>query len=483
MKYPKLNILALTAAVAFSACNSKLDLAPADALDNESAVTEGNARILANGLYERAQELEYYGRDFNVVNDVTGGDVKITAANSNRFVVEFQYIFGPLSASQSKTWLNAYRVANQASVMIDKLPETATTRPYKGEAHFMRALAHFDLVRRYTRPYSQMLDKATSANTGIPLAMKAVDNPATHKPSRATLKETYDAIISDLKAAKEMAPEAGAKSEAVFRGSKDAASALLTRAYLYMGDTTKPADPNWQNVIDEATPLINKFQLWSDANYLGNYTTNAATSEDIFSLRFLQPENRGADNFGNIYLPNDGSSTSGYGDIRLNENFMALLDPADYRNSAVKVFSGNNYMMKWIGNGLGLTGMTNVKVLRVSEVLLNRAEAYMRKGDLLLALNDINSLRQHRGLAAVTAADKASVRAELLKQRRLELVGEGFAATDLFRLGGVRHIGDKDALLPQTKDIQPTDARVAFPIPQVEIDANPNIVQNPGYNK
>lgn len=347
----------------------------------------------------------------------------------------------------------------------------------------MRALAHFDLARRYTRPYSQMLDKATSANTGIPLAMKAVDNPATHKPSRATLKETYDAIISDLKAAKEMAPEAGAKSEAVFRGSKDAASALLTRAYLYMGDTTKPADPNWQNVIDEATPLINKFQLWSDANYLANYTTNAATSEDIFSLRFLQPENRGADNFGNIYLPNDGSSTSGYGDIRLNENFMALLDPADYRNSAVKVFSGNNYMMKWIGNGLGLTGMTNVKVLRVSEVLLNRAEAYLRKGDLQLALNDINSLRQHRGLAAVTAADKAAVRAELLKQRRLELVGEGFAATDLFRLGGVRHIADKDALLPQTKDIQPTDARVAFPIPQVEIDANPNIVQNPGYNK
>nr|WP_295868723.1 RagB/SusD family nutrient uptake outer membrane protein [uncultured Chitinophaga sp.] len=481
MKYSKLSILALTAVTTFSACNSKLDIVPGNALDDKDAVTEANVRILANGLYERAQELEYYGRDFNVVTDVTGNDMKITAANSNRFTLEFKYTFTPLSSAQSKTWLNAYRVANQASVIIDKLPETAATKPYKGEAYFMRALAHFDLARRFTRPYSQMQTKAGDANTGVPLAVKAVDNPATFKPSRATLKETYAAIISDLKAAKGMAPTAGSKTEAVFRASKEAASALLTRAYLYVGDTTKSADPNWQLVIDEATPLINAFPLWGDANYLANYTTNSATSEDIFSLRFLTPENRGADNFGNIYLPNDGTSTSGYGDVRLTESFMALLDAADYRTSMVKNFSGNNYMMKWVGNGLGLTGMSNVKILRISEVLLNRAEAYMRKGDLQMAVADLNNLRQHRGLAAITAADLGAVRAELIKQRRLELVGEGFAATDLFRLGGVRHVGDADALLQN--DVLPTDPRVAFPISQIEIDANPNIVQNPGYNK
>lgn len=481
MKYPKLSILALTAATAFSACNSKLDIAPSNALDNESAVTEANARILANGLYERAQELEYYGRDFNVVTDVTGNDMKITAANSNRFLYEFQYIFTPLTASQSKTWLNAYRVANQASVIIDKLPETANTKEYKGEAYFMRALAHFDLARRYTRPYSQMKNDATKANTGVPLAIKAVDNPATSKPSRATLKETYDAIISDLKAAKNLAPDAATKTEKVFRGSKAAASALLTRAYLYVGDTSNATDPNWQAVIDEATPLINAFPLWNDANYLANYTTNNPTSEDIFSLRFLTPENRGADNFGNIYLPNDGTSTSGYGDVRLNQNFMSLLEAADYRNTIVKTFSGNNYMMKWIGNGLGLTGMSNVKVLRVSEVLLNRAEAYMRQGNLQLAANDISNLRQHRGLSAFTASDFNSVRAELIKQRRLELVGEGFGATDLFRFMGKRSIADADAL--RQSEILPTSQYVAFPIPQTEIDANPNIVQNPGYNK
>lgn len=482
MKYPKLSILALVAAMAFSACNSKLDIAPSNAWDDKTAVTEANARILANGLYERAQELEYYGRDYNVSADVTGNDMKITAANSNRFTVEFKYTFTPLaSAAQNKTWLNPYRVASQASMIIDKLPETDQTKPYKGEAYFMRALAHFDLARRYTRPYSQMKGKAENANTGVALVMNAVEVPATYKPSRATLKATYDAIISDLKIAKTMAPVAASTKDAVFRASQQAASALLTRAYLYTGDTTNAGDPNWQLVIDEATPLINSFPLWSSANYLGNYTTNAATSEDIFSLRFLTPENRGSDNFGNIYLPNDGTAASGYGDVRLNKSFMALLDPADYRNAAVKEFSGNFYMMKWVGNGLGLTGMSNVKILRVSEVLLNRAEAYMRQGNLASAAKDLSDLRQHRGLTAFTDVTPAAVRAELIKQRRLELVGEGFAATDLFRLGGTRQVLDADAL-PQVA-IPPTDARVAFPIPQAEIDANPNMVQNPDYNK
>ncbi|RBL93195.1 RagB/SusD family nutrient uptake outer membrane protein [Chitinophaga flava] len=478
MKYPKLSILALSAATAFAACNSKLDLSPADALDDKTAVTEGNSRILANGLYERAQEIEYYGRDFTVVNEVTGNDVKITSINSNRFVLEYQYMFTPLSAAQNKTWLNAYRVANQASTMIDKLPDTEMTLPYKGEAHFMRALAHLDLARRYTKPYSIMLEigDVNAANTGLPLAMKAVDDPAKFKPSRSTLKETYDAIIGDLKVAQTMAPDSKLKSDGAFRASRNAATALLTRVYLYQ--------KNWANVITEANKLMNDYALWSNPNYLANFTSDAATSEEIFSLRFLTPENRGSDNIGGIYLPNDNTPTSGYGDVRLADGFMALLDPADYRNTIVKNFAGGFYMMKWIGNGQGITGMTNIKVLRISEVLLNRAEAYAQDNQLQLAVNDINSLRTKRGLTAFAGATQAEILTEIFKQRRLELIGEGFGATDLFRTHGTRQIVDADGFKsPNTPVVPFNNNLVAFPIPQTEIDANPNIVQNPGYNK
>lgn len=447
MKYPKLSILALSAATVFSACNSKLDIKPADSMEDKDIIKESNVRYLANGMYERAQEMEYYGRDFMVVTDLTGNDMKITASNSNRFLFEFQYLFTPLTASQSLTWQNAYRVVNQANVILYKLPETDATKPYRGEAYFMRALANFDLVRRYTKPYSLVKDKADAANTGIPLVLRALEQtevPA-FKPSRATLNQTYDAIISDLKAAQTVAPQSKPSTDGVFRASQDAASALLTRAYLYKED--------WQNVIKEATPLIQKYALWSGADYLANFTSGNATAEDIFTLRFLTLENRGANNFGYIYLPNDGSSTGGYGDIRLTDNFMAQLDPADIRKGAIKTYSGSNYLMKWVGNGLGLTGMTNVKVLRISEVLLNRAEAYAESGALQQAVDDINSLRVKRGLAAFTDMSVDAVKAEIIKERRLELVGEGFGATDLFRKKGKRSIKDNNAILSQTPDI------------------------------
>ncbi|CAL1521391.1 RagB/SusD family nutrient uptake outer membrane protein [Chitinophaga sp. MM2321] len=474
MKYSKLSILALSAATFISACNSKLDLKPADSLDDNSAITEGNVRILANGMYERAQELEYYGRDFMVVTDVGGNDMKITPSNSNRFIYEFQYMYSPLLSPQTKTWQNAYRVANQASVIIDKLPTTENTAGAKGEAYFMRALAHFDLTRRYTRPYSLNKADADKPNTGVVLVMAAIDDPGNYKPARATLNATYDAIISDLKAAQQTAPDTKPGTAGVFRGSKDAATALLTRAYLYKED--------WANVIKEATSLLGgKYPLWDGSNYLANFTSDNATSEDIFALRFLAPENRGSNNFGNIYLPADGSATGGYGDIRLTDGFMNLLEAGDTRKAITQNYAGSNYLIKWIGNGQGLTGMANVKVLRISEVLLNRAEAYAEQGNLSLAVIDVNTLRAKRGLAEFT--DEANVKAEIKKERRLELVGEGHGMTDIFRKNDKRSIKDADAILPQTPDITTDNYRIAYPIPQIEIDANANIEQNPGYQK
>ncbi|NSL89109.1 RagB/SusD family nutrient uptake outer membrane protein [Chitinophaga sp. Mgbs1] len=473
MRNIRLSILALSAATVFSACNSKLDQSPANSLDDKAAINESNVRILANGMYERAQELEYYGRDFMVVTDVAGNDMKITASNSGRFLNEFQYTFLPLIASQVKTWQNAYRVANQASVIIDKLPTNSNTAPYKGEAYFMRALAHFDLVRRYTQPYllkpgGGSAYDMTAANTGIALITSAVENPGTYKPSRATLAASYAAIIADLKEAQKIA-----QTKDFFRGSKDAATALLTRAYLYTGD--------WKNVIAEAKDLITNYPLWNSDSYLSNFTGDTKTTEDIFSLRFLSNENRGSNNFGYIYLPADGGTAGGYGDIRLTDNFMKLLEDGDKRKSVVREFAGANYLIKWQGNAQGFTGMVNVKVLRISEVLLNRAEAYNEDGQAQLALNDVNALRTSRGLKAFTETTKDALRAEIVKQRRLELVGEGHGMTDVFRKGLIRSIKDKDAILPQTPDIDINNKRIYFPIPQAEIDANPNMAQSANF--
>jgi hypothetical protein len=138
--------------------------------------------------------------------------------------------------------------------------------------------------------------------------------------------------------------------------------------------------------------------------------------------------------------------------------------------------------MKFSGNkAQGQVGLVNVRVLRISEVLLNRAEAYAEDGNLVAAVADVNKLRAKRGLDPFVGVDKTAILAEISKQRRLELVGEGFGMTDLFRKNGTRDIPDANAL--KSKVVGPEDPYVAYPIPQTEMDTNPNMVQNPGYNK
>jgi hypothetical protein len=467
MKYSKLSILALATVGFFSAC-TKLDQDPPSALNGNGAVTEAYARILANGMYERMQKLEYYGRDFNVVTDLGGNDFKITSQNSSRFIQEFQFNYTPLLSPQTQTYLNAYRVVNQANVLIKQLQETDKTTTLRGEAYFLRALAHFDLVRRYTKPYTNISAKPNDPNTGITLVMDSIGAPVnTIKPGRSTLEAAYDTIINDLKIAQLKAPVSKPKDASVFRASQDAATALLCRVYLYKGE--------WKLAIAQADALMKRYSLWEASEITNVYNSDSPTSEDIFSLRFVTLDNLGSNNFGYIYIP---AKLGGYGDIRLTDGFMNLLDPKDVRKQLTRNVDGSNYMMKFTGNETqGQVGMVNVKILRLSEVLLNRAEAYAELKDFQKATDDINLLRAKRGLDPFT--DVANVEAEILKQRRIELVGEGHAMTDLFRKNGTRNIPDANAL--STRKTEATDHRVAFPIPQAEMDANPNMVQNPEY--
>lgn len=159
---------------------------------------------------------------------------------------------------------------------------------------------------------------------------------------------------------------------------------------------------------------------------------------------------------------------------------MALLDQKDARRAQTYLLNGSNYLMKFSGNpAQNQNGMVNTRIVRISEVLLNRAEAYVELKQFQNAVDDINMLRAKRGLDPFT--DVAHIGDEIVKQRRLELVGEGFAMIDLFRKNGTRLISDANAL--PTRETKPDDFRVAYPIPQAEMDANPKMVQNPGYQK
>lgn len=127
---------------------------------------------------------------------------------------------------------------------------------------------------------------------------------------------------------------------------------------------------------------------------------------------------------------------------------------------------------KYLGKN-GTVNLDNIVIIRASEVLLNRAEAYYNTNKEAEALTDVNTIRTRAGLPAKTGLTGQALLDEILKQRRLELAFEGHRFFDLKRLG-------KD-LVKAPANVPFTDFRILAGIPARELGANKNLVQNFGY--
>jgi starch-binding outer membrane protein, SusD/RagB family len=122
-------------------------------------------------------------------------------------------------------------------------------------------------------------------------------------------------------------------------------------------------------------------------------------------------------------------------------------------------------------------GVTDFKVYRTAEMYLIRAEANALKGNDVAALADLNALRTARG-AAVGAETGAALMTAIFNERRKEFVVEGQRFFDLKR---TTRIINRTTNCTNFCTLSSTAREWAFPIPQKEITANPNIQQNTGY--
>ena len=127
-------------------------------------------------------------------------------------------------------------------------------------------------------------------------------------------------------------------------------------------------------------------------------------------------------------------------------------------------------------------GVRSFKVFRAGEMILMRAEAKQRSGNIT-ALADLNELRTNRGVATGTETGSALLNAILL-QRRLELLGEGHRWFDLKRSSKsiIRlECGPGGNSRASKCTIDPTSRSWTFPVPFNDIKVNPNLTQNAGY--
>ena len=192
-------------------------------------------------------------------------------------------------------WMVAYKVIYMTNTVISTFEEGQSTYADQllGEAYFMRALMHLNMVTLYAKPYSHGRD-----NLGVPLHI-STSNP---EPFRAKVGEVYDQIVKDLTKASELM---GASRGNTGYPCKDAALGLLSRVYLYM--------ENWDEVVNTVNTMLAGATPDSKLDKdLANYFINAKTSnETLFCIAHEPTDTRGGSSIGSMYLK-DGQ---GWGEI------------------------------------------------------------------------------------------------------------------------------------------------------------------------
>ncbi|HEY0678287.1 MAG TPA: RagB/SusD family nutrient uptake outer membrane protein [Chitinophagaceae bacterium] len=485
-------LLAVSVIVAFASCEKKLDeLTPHNVnfedqqfltKDGFLKATVGNYAAIAGGTeFSGAYNLDYLWLN---LSEFRGNNIKVidaastNALNNAKELDAFTFTNSALKDYSFSHWYwrGAYRVLLGVNLVLKNVKEGETNADIlnaKGENLFLRSVLFFDLVRLYGRPYYQ----SPETNLGIPLILAPITD-INARPSRATVKETYDQIIKDL----EMAAQLMYKKPNNSFANRYAAYALLSRVYLYMGGTFASPNAAFNTKAKQYADsvIINGgYSLLQGTAYANYYTiSNQTNAETIWAMNHTVQTSITSMTF---QYPTLSGYTGSW--ARPSKEFLNLLETGDLRNNYYKkhVYPGNaTDTIQTVKYGINYTAIyTNspTHYLRLAEVYLNRAEARVKTGDNTGALADLNVIRVRAGLLPASGLAGQALFDEILKQRRIELAFEGHNSFDYFR-NGLTMVRNYSSFNSTPITIPATDPKVVLRIPQDEINFNPNLVQN-----
>lgn len=468
MKHLKKILLAGLFFAAISCSEGFLEIDPQQSLSEEDALeTLQDFEAVVTGLYDRISLADYYGRYFVLTPDVMADDVKQNS-QANRAKEYAEYVAFAEHFITEDMWERMYEAVNSANAIINSEAEIPSVEAEDhshivGEAYALRGQIYFDLVRLYGQHYTYTDD---ASHPGVPLVL---EHDRESEPSRNTVAEVYDQIIDDMTTAiSMMKPTTRTGSTSAL--SSTAVKALLARVYLYM--------ENWAQAEQLSTEVINSgdYGLVPTGNYVASWASDYS-SESIFEIAVTENDNRGSDALGRMYIQ------QGYGDYLPSNDLISLIPEGDVRHGLYIEDSGlsGEYAPFRMNKYPSIQGEDNTKVIRLSEVYLMRAEAAAMQSKEDIARDDVTMIRQ-RGLpsaAPVTAAGQALLD-EIALERRIELAYEGQRLWDLMRKKQDMVRNQCTSLASACTVTYPND-RFVLPIPAAELNANPNIAQNPGY--
>jgi len=366
-------------------------------------------------------------------------------------------------------WVNLYTQIAIANTTVAAMRSSALPgkNRWLGEALFLRALMYYYLVNIYG---------------DVPLAL-GTDYQVNNKLSRLPQSDVYKQVVADLKEAQTLLGKdyvdfnGNTTTTSRARPNLAAATALLARVYLYLGD--------WQNAEDQSTTVIsdpayalealnNVFLVNSKENIWGIVPPSNA------SFRVLDPQYY-------IFVPGSNVVTSQVnvslspllvnsfetGDLRL----ASWVDTITIGTPAVKYYYAFKYKVK----DNQTAAKETLSLLRLAELYLIRAEARAQRNNLGGAISDLNTVRTRGGLTGTGAVSQSDLLTAIAKERRVELFTEqGHRFFDLKRTGAIDAVMSN--VSPQ-KGSNWTSYMQFWPIPTQETLTNPKLTQTPGYQQ
>lgn len=501
MKLFKITLLA-TIVFGLISCDMLESPAPQQSLDSETVLNSPDGlRGLVTGMYDGLQSNAIANGQYNYTAELLGDNIVWSGSFTTFQDIEQRNLQAD-NGNFSGWWNVSYREINAANILLEQvgaIDDPAFTEEerdlIRGEAYFARGMLYFQMAYVFAKPYWD--DPSTLA---VPIRTTPVTSvPAFENLERRPLSEVLNQAAQDLQQAANLLPDTRLRANR--RATRYAALTYLMRLELKRQDFAA-ADGHAQAIEAAGFSLtdtpVEPFQ-------------NEFSSESIFEIINTSQDNGGANGGLNaFYTPN---SLGGRGDIQISASYVAALDEivSDDQQTALDAqnFSVTDLRAE-VGvmlNGLvptssatlkypdGTNTADNVMNSRYAEVLLTRAEALTEQAaDLALvpqeAFDYLNQIR--RRSLRVTDADgnpagpvgtaiieyertdfnnKEELLDAILLERRIELAFEGDRFYTLKRKG-----------IPVTNragTFQTNDPCMVFPIPQGEMDANSNMVQNP----
>lgn len=463
----------------FTSCKKeRLELDPYNQLPVDQAFnTPTDFTNAIRGMYKGfVTSGSYTGGEWVILGDLTADN--LIRNSSGRGTGANYYFWQYTAEATSGLFGNGYNIIRRANGIltnIGKLTDGTFKNNAEAEALAVRALVHFDIARVYSKIYA---NSDPNTDLGMPYL---TGTDFTLKPSRPTIKVTYDSILSDL-------TRAYAKINLVntdaslntIRLNKAAVAGLLSRVYLHMADwtnTIKWADSSLK--YNSNLGSLTSFNgIWTDENETGVLFKVRMTEKDNVTLgvQYEQLTSSGyRSEFGPVY---ELFTQYAANDVRK----AAYFQTSNYNNVPY------NHVIKYARRPTGRLNIVDCKVLRVAEVLLSRAEARFKNSDEVGALADLNLLMSNRytGFTPVVLAGQALLD-EIYKQRRLELFGEGDRLFFLKRLNlpvvrpnsGDQANGTGATPPASALNLPAGSTKFQLPIPRTELNANPNMQPNP----